>query len=52
MIIDEDYLTEDLLVEKAHELYFTRQTYIEAMSKSSQLNSIKTITDLLEDTLQ
>ena len=50
--IDEDYLTEDLLVEKAHELYFTRQTYIEAMSKSSQLNSIKTITDLLEDTLQ
>lgn len=51
LIIDEDYLTEDLLVEKAHELYFTRQTYIDAMSRSNQLNSIKTITNLLESTL-
>ena len=51
LIIDEDYLTEDLLVEKAHELYFTRQTYIDAMSRSSQLNSVRTITDLLEETL-
>ena len=50
LIIDEDYLTESLLVEKCHELYFTRQTYIEAMSRSSQLNSIKTITNLLEET--
>ncbi|MDE7014830.1 MAG: UDP-N-acetylglucosamine--N-acetylmuramyl-(pentapeptide) pyrophosphoryl-undecaprenol N-acetylglucosamine transferase, partial [Kineothrix sp.] len=50
LIIDEDYLTENLLVEKCHELYFTRQTYIEAMSRSNQLNSIKTITNLLEET--
>lgn len=50
LVIDEDYLTEDLLVEKVHELYFTRQTFIEAMSQSNQLNSIRTITDLLEKT--
>lgn len=48
LIIDEDYLTENLLVEKAHELYFTRQTYIDSMSRSNQLNSINTITTLIE----
>lgn len=52
MVIDEDYLTENLLVEKVHELYFTRQSYIDAMSRSNQLNSIKTITSLLEKTLE
>ena len=51
LVIDEDYLTENLLVEKVHELYFTRQTYVDAMCRSSQLNSVKTITDLLEDTV-
>ena len=52
LVIDEDYLTENLLVEKVHELYFTRQTYVEAMGRSSQLSSIRTITDLLENTLK
>ena len=51
LVIDEDYLTESLLVEKVHELYFSRQTFIESMGKSSQLGSIKTITDLLEETV-
>ncbi len=51
LVIDEDYLTENLLVEKVHELYFTRQTYVEAMGRSSQLASIRTITDLLEKTV-
>lgn len=51
LVIDEDYLTENLLVEKIHELYFTRQTYSDAMSRSNQLGSIKTITDLIEKTL-
>ncbi|NLL76118.1 MAG: undecaprenyldiphospho-muramoylpentapeptide beta-N-acetylglucosaminyltransferase [Clostridiales bacterium] len=51
LVIDEDYLTENLLVEKVHELYFTRQTYIDAMSRSNQLNSIRTITDLIENTV-
>lgn len=49
LVIDEDYLTENLLVEKAHELYFTRQTYIDSMSKSNQLNSIHTIIGLIEE---
>ncbi|MBR6771581.1 MAG: undecaprenyldiphospho-muramoylpentapeptide beta-N-acetylglucosaminyltransferase [Lachnospiraceae bacterium] len=52
MVIDEDYLTENLLVEKIHELYFTRQTYIDAMGESNQLNSIRTITNLLDEMLK
>lgn len=48
IIIDDDYLTENLLVEKVHELFCNRHSYIETMNSSSQLNSIKTITDLLE----
>lgn len=47
IVLDEDDLTENLLVEKVHELYFTKQTYIEAMSKSNQLSSIDTIMGLL-----
>lgn len=49
VVIDDDYLTENLLVEKVHELYFTRQTYIDAMEKSTQLNSIDTILSLIEE---
>lgn len=48
MVIDDDYLSESLLIDKIHELYFTRHTYTENMNKSSQLNSIKTITQLIE----
>lgn len=51
IVIDEDYLSEDLLVEKVHELYFTRQTYIDTMENSNQLNSIETIVKLLEEVL-
>lgn len=49
MVLDEDDLTENLLVEKVHELYFTKQTYIEAMSRSNQLNSIDTILNLITE---
>lgn len=52
MVIDENTLTDSLLVDKIHELYFTRTNYIEAMSKSNQLNSIQTIIDLIEKTVQ
>lgn len=52
VVIDEDDLTENLLVEKVQELYFTRQTYIDAMSQSRQHNSISTITKLFEETLK
>lgn len=49
MVIDDDYLSPDLLTEKVTELYFTRQTYIDAMGKSNQLSSIKTIMRLITD---
>lgn len=50
MVIDDDDLSADLLTEKITELYFTRQTYIEAMGKSNQHSSIKTIMRLITDT--
>lgn len=49
MVADEDYLTAATLVEKVHELYFTRQSYIDAMQNSSQRNSIDTIVKLIEN---
>ncbi len=49
MVIDDDNLSAELLTEKVLELYFTRQTYIDAMSKSNQLSSIKTIMRLIEN---
>ncbi len=49
MVLDEDDLTEAELVDKIHELYFTKQSYIDAMSKSKQLNSIDTILELIKE---
>lgn len=50
IVIDEDYLTTGLLVDKVHELYFNRQNYYESMSRSSQIDSISTIMKLIEET--
>lgn len=50
MVIDEDYLSPDLLVEKVQELYFNRQTYIDTMNQSQQMNAAKTIAELLDKT--
>ncbi|MBD5444911.1 MAG: undecaprenyldiphospho-muramoylpentapeptide beta-N-acetylglucosaminyltransferase [Lachnospiraceae bacterium] len=49
IVVDEDDLTTKLLVEKVQELYFTRLTYIETMSKSSQRDAISTIVDIIEE---
>lgn len=49
IVISEDDLLTDLLVDRVHELYFTRQAYSETMSKSSQMDSIKTIVGLLDN---
>lgn len=49
IVIDEDYLSPNLLVEKVQELFFTRQTYIDAMSKSHLTGSIQIITNLLDE---
>lgn len=51
MVIDDDDLSPELLTEKVTELYFTRQTYIDAMGKSSQLGSVSAITDIIEKTV-
>ncbi len=50
MVADEDYLTAVTLTEKIHELYFTRQSYIDAMQNSKIKDSIETITALIENT--
>lgn len=47
IVLNEDDLTPELLSDKVHELYFTRQTYHEAMSKSGQMDSIRTIMALI-----
>lgn len=49
IVISEDDLTTRLLVDKVQELYFTRQTYYDAMKKSGQMDSIRTILQLLDE---
>lgn len=52
VVINEDDLTTSLLVDKVHELYFTRQTYYDAMKKSGQMDSIRTIIRLMDDAVE
>ena len=47
VVLDDDALTPEMLCEKVTELFFERQHYIDAMSKSNQLNAIKTIMNLI-----
>lgn len=49
IVIDEDYLNPELLVEKLHELYENRQTYIDAMQRSGQQNAVTKIIGLIEE---
>lgn len=49
IVINEDDLTPELLVDKVHELYFSRQLYHEAMTGSGQMDSVKTIMKLIEE---
>ncbi len=51
IVLQEDDLTTDLLVDKVHELYFTRQSFKDAMSSSGQPNSIATIMELIQELL-
>ncbi len=52
MVLEEDDMDENTLVDKIHELYFTRQSFVDNMSKSGQLDSIKTIIGLIEETVE
>lgn len=47
MVLEDDKCTADTLVEKITELYFLRQTYIDAMMKSTQSDAIKAIIDVI-----
>lgn len=49
IVIDEDYLSPDLLVEKVLELYDTKDSYIRTMGKSQQTNAISAIAAVLEE---
>lgn len=49
IVLNEDDLTPELLSDKVHELYFSRQTYHDAMSKSGQMDSIRTIMKLINE---
>ena len=50
-VLMEDDITNQLLVDTVHELYFNKRTYIESMSNSHQQNAIKTILSLIEETV-
>ena len=47
IVLNEDDITTNLLVDKVHELYFNRQNYVDAMSKSHQMDAVKTIMELI-----
>jgi len=47
-VIEEDQLSDDLLIETINSLYDNRQTYINAMKNSEYPNSIETIVQLIE----
>lgn len=47
IVLNEDDITTNLLVDKVHELYFNRQNYVEAMSRSHQMDAVKTIMELI-----
>lgn len=49
IVINEDDLTTELLADKVHELFSNRQSYHDAMSRSGQMDSIRTIMKLIEE---
>lgn len=51
MILKEEELDDNTLLDKIHELYFTKDNYINNMKKSVMHDSIKTITKLIENTV-
>lgn len=48
MVLEEEELTDEVLLNAVHNLYENRNSYITAMKNSSQQNSIDTIIDLIE----
>lgn len=52
VVIDEDDLTESYLVQKVSEVLSEKEKYIAQMEKSTQLSSIRHITDLIKEVSQ
>ena len=48
MVLEEEEITNEILLGAINNLYENRETYIDAMKKSDQQNSIDTIIDLIE----
>lgn len=48
ILLEEKDIEGDILTEKVHELYFTRQQFIDTMEKSNQLGAIDKIIELIE----
>ncbi len=48
MVLEEEEITDDVLLSKINELYENRESYIDTMKHSSQQDSIDTIIDLIE----
>ena len=51
IVINEEDLTTELLVDKVHELYFSRQTFRDAMNDSGQMDSVRRIVQLIEEAI-
>lgn len=49
IVLQEEDITDELLLEKINELYADRAEYVETMKNSGQLDSIATIVGLIED---
>lgn len=49
VVLEEEELNDDLLLGTIHSLYYTKDKYIEAMTATSQANSIRIICDLIEE---
>jgi UDP-N-acetylglucosamine--N-acetylmuramyl-(pentapeptide) pyrophosphoryl-undecaprenol N-acetylglucosamine transferase len=48
MVLEEEEITEETLLSSIRKLYANRQSYIDAMAKSRQLDSISQIADLID----
>ena len=48
-VLDEDTMTDAIFLEAIEDLYANRQTYMEAMQKSEQTNSVETVIQLIEE---
>ena len=49
IVVNEEDLTTDLLISKVQELFANRQSFVTAMTKSGQLDSIQTIMELINE---